>query len=72
MKQKITNEEKKILEFLQKDDSNYYNIKNLSKKLSMSYPTILKRIDILCRLDYIKIINVVNNKVCILKNKKEK
>jgi len=68
MEKEITNsEEKKILEFLKNNSKNYPNVMDISKAVNLSYPTTLKRIEILERLGYIEIITVGNNKICRLK-----
>ena len=71
MSQEITSEEQKILDFLKQNIDDYYNIKDLSNGLKISYPTALKRVEILERFGYIKIINIGNNKVCVLETKNE-
>lgn len=66
-KNKVNNEEQKILDFLKSNPESYSNIKELSDATNLSYPTTLKRVEILERLGLIKVIIVGNNKVCMLK-----
>ncbi len=62
----LTKEEEKILSFIGKNSAKYYNIKDISNEIKISYPTTLKHIEILARLGYLKIVQVGNNKICRL------
>ncbi len=65
----LNNEEKKILDYLKNNEKECPNMKDISKALNMSYPTVLKRIEILERFNLIKIITIGNNKVCRVNEK---
>ena len=66
---KLTDYEKNIIKFLSENQNNYCNILDLSKALKTSYPTTLKRVEILERLGFLKIVRVGNNKICLLEKK---
>ena len=65
----LKEEEKKIINFLKENQNNYCNILDLSKALKTSYPTTLKRVEILERFGFLKIVRVGNNKICLLEKK---
>ena len=69
---KLTDDERNILGFLRDNNGDVFNIRDISKNLNISYPTALKRIYILERFGYIKIITVGNNKICILETGNDK
>ncbi len=67
----LTKDEKDILNYLKNNPKDYPNISDISKKLNLSYPTTLKRIEILERLNFVNIMVIGNNRVCLINGDKD-
>lgn len=61
----------KIYNFLAENKNNEFNVKQISKKLGISYPTVLKWVDVLNAEGLISVADYGNVKIVRIKNERK-
>ena len=60
--------DKKILSYLEKNSEKLINIKDICISIKISYPTVMKRVDVLEAKDLIEIEKKGGNRICKIKD----